>query len=172
MYCTSANDRQFSRRAAGISVLTLADFAWTYIVVMAEGGVQQTSTRSHSHEFGTEADLATLGIDEVTIELNNSSFDAFITELAPDIVLFDRFMMEEQFGWRVEKHCPSALRVLETSDLQSLRDARQQQLKARLKHSPEQDDFSVSDTLFEGYQPALKTGGPGRLRQLCLECSG
>jgi len=89
-----------------------------------------------------KADLAALGIDEVTIELNNSSFDAFVSELAPDIVLFDRFMMEEQFGWRVEKHCPNALRVLETSDLQSLRDARHQQLKARLKHTPEQDDFS------------------------------
>ncbi|MGO2451975.1 glycosyltransferase [Pseudomonas taetrolens] len=89
-----------------------------------------------------KADLAALGIDEVTIELNNSSFDGFIRELAPDIVLFDRFMMEEQFGWRVEKHCPNALRVLETSDLQSLRDARQQQLKARLKHTPDQDDFS------------------------------
>ena len=59
-----------------------------------------------------KADLATLGIDEVSIALNNSSFDTFITELAPDIVLFDRFMMEEQFGWRVEKHCPQALRVL------------------------------------------------------------
>ena len=33
-------------------------------------------------------------------------------------------------------------------------------------------DFSVSGTLFEGNQPALKTGRPGRLRQLCLECSG
>ena len=90
-----------------------------------------------------KADLAALGINEVTIELNNSSFDAFISELAPDIVLFDRFMMEEQFGWRVEKQCPNALRVLETSDLQSLRDARQQQLKSHLKHHPEQDDFSL-----------------------------
>ncbi|MCU1727339.1 glycosyltransferase family 4 protein [Pseudomonas sp. 7P_10.2_Bac1] len=89
-----------------------------------------------------KADLAALGIDEVTIELNNSSFDAFISDLAPDIVLFDRFMMEEQFGWRVEKHCPNALRVLETSDLQSLRDARQQQLKAYLKDNTEQEDFS------------------------------
>ena len=90
-----------------------------------------------------KADLSALGINEVTIELNNSSFDAFIRELAPDIVLFDRFMMEEQFGWRVEKQCPNALRVLETSDLQSLRDARQQQLKSHLKHNPEQDDFSA-----------------------------
>ena len=89
-----------------------------------------------------KADLAALGIDEVSIALNNSSFDTFIRELAPDIVLFDRFMMEEQFGWRVEKHCPQALRVLETSDLQSLRDARQQQLKARLKLDADTDDFS------------------------------
>ena len=89
-----------------------------------------------------KADLASLGIDEVGIELNNSRFDTFISQLAPDIVLFDRFMMEEQFGWRVEKHCPAALRVLETSDLQSLRDARQQQLKARLKSSADLDDFS------------------------------
>ncbi|PAA14744.1 glycosyltransferase [Pseudomonas fragi] len=89
-----------------------------------------------------KADLASLGIDEVGIELNNSSFDTFISELAPDIVLFDRFMMEEQFGWRVEKHCPDALRILETSDLQSLRDARQQQLKARLKDDTGNDDFS------------------------------
>ncbi|MFP3515565.1 glycosyltransferase [Pseudomonas sp. SIMBA_077] len=90
-----------------------------------------------------KADLRALGISEVCIELNNSSFDAFVSELAPDIVLFDRFMMEEQFGWRVEKHCPNALRVLETSDLQSLRDARQQQLKAHLKLNTEQDDISA-----------------------------
>ena len=89
-----------------------------------------------------KADLATLGIDEVSIALNNSSFDTFITELAPDIVLFDRFMMEEQFGWRVEKHCPQALRVLEPSALQSLPAARQQQLKARLGLDADTDDFS------------------------------
>ncbi|MBC3205281.1 glycosyltransferase family 4 protein [Pseudomonas sp. SWRI111] len=97
-----------------------------------------------------KADLASLGIREVAIELNNSSFDAFITELAPDIVLFDQFMMEEQFGWRVEKHCPNALRVLETSDLQSLRHARHQRLKERLKANTDQDDFS------ELFRPALR----------------
>ena len=89
-----------------------------------------------------KADLAALGIRECAIELNNSSFDEFIRELAPDIVLFDRFMMEEQFGWRVEKHCQDALRVLETSDLQSLRDARHQRLKDHLKSQPDADDFS------------------------------
>ncbi|WP_219405654.1 glycosyltransferase [Pseudomonas sp. Colony2] len=92
-----------------------------------------------------KADLPALGIRECAIELNNSSFDAFIQQLAPDIVLFDRFMMEEQFGWRVEKSCPNALRVLEASDLQSLRDARHQRLKDFLKAHPEADDF---DALF------------------------
>ena len=96
------------------------------------------------------ADLAPLGIREVPIELNNSSFDTFISELAPDVVLFDRFMMEEQFGWRVEKHCPNAMRVLESSDLQSLRDARHQRLKDRLKASDDNNDFS------EMFAPALR----------------
>ncbi|MHC8386619.1 glycosyltransferase [Pseudomonas sp. MDT2-39-1] len=96
------------------------------------------------------ADLTALGIREVPIELNNSSFDAFISELAPDIVLFDQFMMEEQFGWRVEKHCPDALRVLETSDLQSLRHARHQRLKDRLKASDDNNDFS------DLFAPALR----------------
>ncbi|MBK5534413.1 glycosyltransferase [Pseudomonas sp. TH08] len=89
-----------------------------------------------------KADLAELGIREMPIELNSSSFDTFIRELAPDIVLFDQFMMEEQFGWRVEEQCPTALRVLETSDLQSLRHARHQRLKDRLKADANEDDFS------------------------------
>ncbi|MBH3421153.1 glycosyltransferase [Pseudomonas gessardii] len=106
-----------------------------------------------------KADLAALGIDECAIELNSSSFDDFIRELAPDIVLFDRFMMEEQFGWRVEKHCPQALRVLETSDLQSLRDARQQRLKDYLKHQPDADDFSplFAPALDEAFQMMADT---------------
>ena len=89
-----------------------------------------------------KADLSALGIREVAIELNNSSFDTFVSKLAPDIVLFDQFMMEEQFGWRVEKQCPNALRVLETSDLQSLRHARHQRLKERLKVAPDDQDFT------------------------------
>ncbi|CDF95602.1 MULTISPECIES: glycosyltransferase [unclassified Pseudomonas] len=88
------------------------------------------------------ADLVELGIREVPIELNNSSFDVFVSELAPDVVLFDQFMMEEQFGWRVETQCPDALRVLETSDLQSLRHARHQRLKDRLKADDTSQDFS------------------------------
>ena len=74
-------------------------------------------------------DLDVLDIKKVSIELNNSSFDEYVKTLNPDVVLFDRFMMEEQFSWRVEKQCQSALRMLETVDLHCLRHARHQAVK-------------------------------------------
>lgn len=78
-------------------------------------------------ESSTHAvDLSKEGITSQSIALNCDSFDAYIAEYQPDIVLFDRFMMEEQFGWRVEKSCPSALKILDTEDLQCLRNARHQ----------------------------------------------
>ena len=77
------------------------------------------------HKF----DLASLDIEEQQIEVNNSDFDVFLSSKLPGMVIFDRFMMEEQFGWRVEKHCPDAIRILNTEDLHSLREARHQLLK-------------------------------------------
>ncbi len=65
-----------------------------------------------------------IGIDCKQISLNCTSFDIFISDLQPDLVLFDRFMTEEQFGWRVAEHCPNALRMLDTEDLHCLREAR------------------------------------------------
>ena len=74
-------------------------------------------------------DLDALSIKKISIELNKSSFDDFAKTLNPDVVLFDRFMMEEQFSWRIEKHCPGAIRILETVDLHCLRHARQDAVK-------------------------------------------
>jgi len=89
-------------------------------------------------EFATPAqtsehaiDLKAEGITSQSISLNCSSFDQYILEYQPDIVLYDRFMMEEQFGWRVEKNCPNALTILDTEDLQCLRHARHTALKAK-----------------------------------------
>lgn len=79
-----------------------------------------------------QVDLTALGVGQKTVELNHPSFDAYLREVAPDVVVFDRFMMEEQFGWRVEKECPQALRILDTIDLHSLRAARQHVLKTGL----------------------------------------
>ena len=50
-------------------------------------------------------------------------------------MLFDRFMMEEQFGWRVAENCPNALRILDTEDLHFLRKTRHQQLKKLLQQA-------------------------------------
>jgi glycosyltransferase involved in cell wall biosynthesis len=69
------------------------------------------------------------GVIEQEIKLNNESFNIFLKELNPEIVLFDRFMVEEQYGWRVQQECPDALRILDTEDLHCLRSARQQSNK-------------------------------------------
>ncbi|WP_435577422.1 glycosyltransferase family 4 protein [Gilvibacter sp.] len=58
------------------------------------------------------------------IQLNSDSFNAFIKALDPQIVVFDRFMTEEQYSWRVREACPDALRILDTEDLHFLRDHR------------------------------------------------
>ena len=87
-------------------------------------------------------DLGEYEVDKKSIELNNSSFDIFVKELNPALVLFDRFMMEEQFGWRVAENCPDALRILDTEDLHCLRLARQKAFK-------ENRSFSTTDLFVE-----------------------
>lgn len=87
-------------------------------------------------------DLSAYNVDKKAILLNSTSFDVYVKELNPSIVLFDRFMIEEQFGWRVAEHCPSALRILDTEDLHSLRLARQKAFK-------EKRVFKIEDLLVE-----------------------
>ncbi|MFV8366874.1 glycosyltransferase [Flavobacterium sp. XS1P27] len=87
-------------------------------------------------------DLGEYEVDKKSIELNNSSFDIFIKELNPSLVLFDRFMMEEQFGWRVAENCPDALLILDTEDLHCLRLARQKAFK-------ENRSFIITDLFVE-----------------------
>lgn len=75
------------------------------------------------------ADLSSFSVSVATIELNSDCFDSFVAELKPDAVLFDRFMTEEQYGWRVAEQVPEALRILDMEDLHSLRLARQKAAK-------------------------------------------
>ena len=83
-------------------------------------------------------DVSSIGVIPKTIELNSATFDAFVKELNPTIVLFDRFMVEEQFGWRVSENCPNALKILDTEDLHCLRQARQLAVK-------ENREFTLDD---------------------------
>ena len=87
-------------------------------------------------------DLSECGVKKVSIELNNASFDDFIIELNPDVVLFDRYTIEEQYGWRVAENCPKAIRLLDTEDLHCLRAARQKAFK-------EKRTFELHDLLSE-----------------------
>lgn len=96
-------------------------------------------------EFATPAqrtdhmvNLDDFGITSQSIALNCDSFDEYVKAYNPDIVMFDRFMMEEQFGWRVDKHCPHAIKILDTEDLQCLRNARHEAFKG-------EREFTTSD---------------------------
>ena len=110
--------------AAGSRMLQLIDFfqQQQYQVTFASPA-QQTEHMEN---------LPQLNVTLQEIVLNCASFDTFAENLQPDIVLFDRYMMEEQFGWRIAKYCPNALRVLDTEDLQSLRNARHQAIKSNI----------------------------------------
>ncbi|MCG8372188.1 MAG: glycosyltransferase family 4 protein [Balneolales bacterium] len=96
---------------------------------------------SAAGESEFSADLEAIDITRQAIRLNHPDFDTFIAQLKPDIVLFDRFMTEEQFGWRVAEFCPDALRILDTEDLHFLREAR----KLALKHNEQYDTHLVNE---------------------------
>jgi glycosyltransferase involved in cell wall biosynthesis len=83
--------------------------------------------------------LSSLGINEQKIRLNDSSFDSFIAQLQPTITVFDRFISEEQFGWRVSEAAPNCLKILDCEDLHFLRDARHKAYKA----DKDSSDFSL-----------------------------
>jgi glycosyltransferase involved in cell wall biosynthesis len=108
--------------AAGSRMLSLLSMfraqGWTVIFA--------SPAEKSPHRF----DLSQWHISEEQIQLNDSSFDEQLKQWQPDMVMFDRFMLEEQFGWRVEQQCPNALRLLDTEDLHFLRLARQQAFKA------------------------------------------
>ena len=89
-------------------------------------GITFASSASSSEK---SFNLDSIGVTTQQIVINDSSFDDFVRQLNPTLVLFDRFVTEEQFAWRVTQSCPKALKILDTEDLHFLRKARQQALK-------------------------------------------
>ena len=109
--------------AAGSRMLQLIEF-----FLEQQWQVTFSSPAAESeHRFHFEE----IGVKKQNIKVNSNCFDLFVKEHNPDIVLFDRFLMEEQFGWRVEKHCPDAIRIIETVDLHCLREVRQKFVKKK-----------------------------------------
>ena len=101
---------------------------------LADGYQITFASTAQNLEFSE--DFSLLGVQYKTIELNSATFDAFVLELNPETVLFDRFMVEEQFGWRVSESCPKALKILDTEDLHCLRQARQLSVKENREFTP------------------------------------
>jgi len=111
------------------------------ISIFKENGFEVTFA-SAAQDSNFMVDLSEFGVIKKSIELNSSSFDDFVADLDPDVVLFDRFMVEEQFGWRVIEKCPKAIRILDTEDVHCLRTARQKAFK-------ENRIFELKDLLSE-----------------------
>ncbi|SEQ21107.1 Glycosyltransferase involved in cell wall bisynthesis [Epilithonimonas lactis] len=88
-----------------IQVFSEADYKITFL------------TASNNIEFSENIEIE-------KIEINNESFNEKIRDLNPDVVLFDRYVTEEQFGWRVSESCPNAVKIIDTEDLHFLREAR------------------------------------------------
>ena len=107
--------------AAGVRMLQLIEMFTSHGY-----GITFASSASSSEK---SFHLNSIGVATQQIAINDSSFDDFVRQLNPTIVLFDRFITEEQFAWRVTHSCPKALKILDTEDLHFLRKARQQALK-------------------------------------------
>ena len=107
--------------AAGIRMMQLIDF------FLKEGTNIIFATTAK--KTGFEESLDNFKVEVKEIKLNSDSFDDFVSECSPEVVVFDRFMTEEQFGWRVTQSCPNAKQILNTEDLHFLRDARREAVK-------------------------------------------
>ncbi|MBS1960928.1 MAG: glycosyltransferase [Bdellovibrionales bacterium] len=106
--------------------------------------------------------LEARGIATVKIGPNDPAFDAAVREFAPDVALFDRFMLEEQFGWRVAEAAPNALRILDTIDLHFLRRWRGERLAGAIGKRGEGAPVEA-ETLAE-----IAEAGPGIETEDCL----
>ncbi len=70
------------------------------------------------------------GIRTLPTPANDSSVVEQLKKITPNLVLYDRFVMEEQFGWRARELWPEALHLVDTQDLHSVRRARERLLAA------------------------------------------
>jgi glycosyltransferase involved in cell wall biosynthesis len=110
--------------AAGLRSISL-------IRIFREAGWEVHFASPAKREAWHATPIEELGVLPHAIAPNDPGFDTWITELKPEVVLFDRFMMEEQFSWRIAEHSPGSLLVLDTVDLHFLRYERQNALRSK-----------------------------------------
>lgn len=120
---------------------TAAGMRMMQLLQLFQNNSFQITFASTASKSDKSANVEKLGISIKDIKLNDSSFDQFVKKLNPEVVVFDRFLTEEQFGWRVVENCPNALRILDTEDLHFLRKAREEAIR-KGKSAQEADLYS------------------------------
>lgn len=111
--------------AAGIRILQLIDW-----FLEKECEVYFASAAMKT-EFSFE--LNRKNVTEIQISLNSSEFNEIVSQIKPDLAIYDRYITEEQFGWRLRSECPDAIEILDTEDLHFLRFAREKAFKSNQK---------------------------------------
>lgn len=102
--------------AAGVRVIQL-------IMMLKQCGAEVAiGSPAVSNSFRSA--LEEQGVSTHEFPLNDSTVERTLATLAPEISIFDRFITEEQFGWRVAAQLPECLRILDTVDLHFLRRGR------------------------------------------------
>lgn len=104
---------------------TAAGFRMLQLIELFQSKNYQITFLSSASINENSYNLAKINVNQQNIVLNDISFDETIKKLNPNIVIFDRFTTEEQFGWRVSETCPDAIKILDTEDLHFLRKARE-----------------------------------------------
>jgi hypothetical protein len=69
------------------------------------------------------------GIETIFCPANHRSALSQHQSLEPELVIYDRFVMEEQFGWQVNEIWPNALQFIDTQDLHHIRRIREKMAK-------------------------------------------
>lgn len=60
--------------------------------------------------------------------VNTSFVDEEVKKIQPDIVIYDRFLGEEQYSHRVQRYAPNVISIIDTQDVHFLRYAREEML--------------------------------------------
>lgn len=71
------------------------------------------------------------GFEVASFDPNDSSVETWLLEQNPDVAIFDRFVTEEQWSWRIQRLFPKSVRVLDTSDLHFLRRTRMAEFQGK-----------------------------------------
>jgi O-antigen biosynthesis protein len=110
--------------AAGLRTLELMRYL--------QGSGWQVKAVSPSRESPHRQALEKMGVGTHSADPNFSAeVEGAFSTFSPALAIFDRFVMEEQFGWSARAAWPNCLQLVDTQDLHCLRRARERLARSR-----------------------------------------